>query len=213
MEPKSGTIVIVTVDVEPAWEADMNRWYDEEHIPGLLAVPGYLSARRFVAVSGGPKYMSLYEVASPEVRSTPEYRKVVGTPWTERLRGHRTSQLAVYRQIFPAEGVIHGTAWGDGTTTVGGMVTTRTDVAPENESDFNAWYNEQHLFTLCKVPGVISARRFRVVEGAPPYLAQYELVSPEVQAQEQWQGANATPWAVRARGNFTTRWRTVYRPL
>lgn len=188
MEPRSGTVVVVTADAAP-----------------LLAVSGALRARRFVAVDGGPAHMVLYEVASPEVRHSPE--------WTERARAHPEARVLVYRQIFPAEGVVRGAAWSDGATAVGGVVMTRTDVAPENERDYNAWYDEEHLFTLCKVPGVISARRFKAVEGAPPYLALYELVAPEVQATAEWQAANRTPWAVRVRGNFTTRWRTVYRPL
>jgi hypothetical protein len=187
MEPRSGTIVVATADVSPAFE-----------------VPGALRARRFEAVDGGPAHMALFEVASAGVRDSRE--------WAERVRPDVGARVLVYRQIFPAEGIVRGTAWGDGATAVGGLVMTRTDVAPENERDYNAWYDEEHLFTLCKVPGVISARRFKAVEGAPPYLALYELVAPEVQATEPWQAANRTPWAVRARGAFTTRWRTVYRP-
>ena len=55
MQTLSRVVQIVTMDVEPAFEAELNRWYDEEHIAALLSVPGYLSAERFVAVEGGPK--------------------------------------------------------------------------------------------------------------------------------------------------------------
>src|SRR5438105_862189 len=47
MEALSRTVFIVTMKVEPEWDAELNRWYDEEHIPYLLKVPGYHSARRY----------------------------------------------------------------------------------------------------------------------------------------------------------------------
>ncbi len=31
---------VVETDVLPEHEADFNRWYDGEHLPGLAAVPG-----------------------------------------------------------------------------------------------------------------------------------------------------------------------------
>lgn len=40
MEALSGTVYIVTTEVDPAWEDEFNRWYDEEHVPALLSVPG-----------------------------------------------------------------------------------------------------------------------------------------------------------------------------
>ena len=188
VEPRTASIVVVTAETPPA-----------------LVVPGALSTRRFTAVEGGPAHMALHEVAAPPSRED--------AAWAERVRGlDAAARVLVYRQIFPTAGVVRGTAWGDGTTPLGALLMVRTDVAPENERDYNAWYDEEHLFTLTKVPGVISARRFRAVEGAPPYLALYELVAPEVQATDTWQAANRTPWAVRARGHFTARWRTVYRP-
>ena len=41
-------VLHVMMDIEPAWELEFNRWYDEEHLARLLAVPGFLSVRRFV---------------------------------------------------------------------------------------------------------------------------------------------------------------------
>ncbi len=66
---------IVTADVDPAHEAEWNRWYTDSHVPNLLKVPGYVLAGRFrivdhPALSGfntGPKYLALYECESEEV--------------------------------------------------------------------------------------------------------------------------------------------------
>ena len=38
---------IVETDVLPEAEADLNAWYDQEHLPGLAAVPGTVRALRY----------------------------------------------------------------------------------------------------------------------------------------------------------------------
>jgi hypothetical protein len=55
-------LLMVWTDIAAEHEAAFNRWYDEEHIHRLLGVPGVLSAGRYVAVRGGPKYLALYEL-------------------------------------------------------------------------------------------------------------------------------------------------------
>ena len=42
-------VYIAAMDVDPDKEADFNDCYDNEHVPGLLKVPGVLSARRWRA--------------------------------------------------------------------------------------------------------------------------------------------------------------------
>jgi len=71
-------IHIVRVDIEPAHEAAFNEWYDNIHIPEILACPGWLSARRLIAMDGGPKYAAMYEIAGTWVYETPEFRAVSG---------------------------------------------------------------------------------------------------------------------------------------
>ncbi len=69
---------IVRVDVDAQVESAFNRWYEEVHIPALLGCPGWLSARRYVAFDGGPKYAAVYEITGPEAYDTPEFRRVKG---------------------------------------------------------------------------------------------------------------------------------------
>ena len=49
-------VYIAAMDVDPDKEADFNDCYDNEHVPGLLQVPGVLSATRYQALEGSPKY-------------------------------------------------------------------------------------------------------------------------------------------------------------
>jgi hypothetical protein len=48
-------LLMVWTDVDPEFEAEFNRWYDEEHIARPLQIPGFLSAGRYIAVKGAPK--------------------------------------------------------------------------------------------------------------------------------------------------------------
>ena len=49
------------IDVAAAIEEEFNAWYNTAYIPGYLAVPGCLGARRFVAIEGEPRYLTVYE--------------------------------------------------------------------------------------------------------------------------------------------------------
>jgi hypothetical protein len=54
-------------------EAEFERWYDDVHIPEILAVPGFTAARRFRIVdtnvqgSGGWTNVSLYEIETDDL--------------------------------------------------------------------------------------------------------------------------------------------------
>jgi hypothetical protein len=88
-DPVSGRgLLLVMTDVDPDRESEFNRWYEEEHIRERLSIPGFLRARRFVAVEGRPKYLALYDLSSPEVLQSEEYhrrRNEGATEWTRRM--------------------------------------------------------------------------------------------------------------------------------
>jgi hypothetical protein len=42
----NGLLLFMT-DIDPAHEDEFNRWYEEEHLAERMAIPGFLSARRF----------------------------------------------------------------------------------------------------------------------------------------------------------------------
>jgi hypothetical protein len=84
---KPGLLLMMT-DIDPVNEADFNRWYEEEHLAERMAIPGFISARRFTALEGGPKYLALYDLESPEVLQSAPYRHIVGagkSAWTRRM--------------------------------------------------------------------------------------------------------------------------------
>ena len=41
-------LLIVTAEVDAEVETDWNRWYDEVHVPDVLACPGVRGGRRYI---------------------------------------------------------------------------------------------------------------------------------------------------------------------
>lgn len=82
---------------------DFNTWYDEQHVPDVLAVPGVVSAERFICASGGPhKYMAIYEIETDDLGSVlAEFGKRPGTdlmPVSDAL-DFSTAQVAFWQPL------------------------------------------------------------------------------------------------------------------
>lgn len=68
-----------------------------------------------------------------------------------------------------------------------GLLLVWTDVVPEAETAFNAWYDRDHARERVEgVPGIERVRRFVAWEGGPKYLAAYDLASPAVMRTEPY---------------------------
>jgi len=79
-------LLIVKIEVAPEMEDELNRWYDEEHIPNLLKVPGVLWAKRGVNQDDGIKYCAVYEHESIEIQHTKAYLEAIDTEWSRKIR-------------------------------------------------------------------------------------------------------------------------------
>lgn len=92
-------LLLVMMDVAPEDEAELNRWYDEQHLPERAGCPGFLTARRFMAVDGTPKYLALYDLESVQVLDSPAYRQLLEfpSPWTKEIGSLLTGNK---RQVF-----------------------------------------------------------------------------------------------------------------
>jgi hypothetical protein len=88
------------LDIDPSVDEDeFNRWYFEEHIPERLACPGFISARRFIAVHGQPRYLALYEIDSPDALTTPQYQKLARSPATGNSVEHPTGSPRTFTML------------------------------------------------------------------------------------------------------------------
>lgn len=105
-EPGAATILVIGHDISPEHEDEYHAWYETEHIPIHLQLPGFLHAYRFVAIQdellpgnevNGPKYITMYEVENETAFRTPEYEMSRQSPWTHWMRRFYTQ---CFRSIF-----------------------------------------------------------------------------------------------------------------
>ncbi len=89
----AGGLCISAMEVDPRIEDEFNEWYNEEHMPLMDAVPGMLSARRFRATSGLPRYVAVYHLESPAVYLERSWAEANQTPWIRRIHRHRLRTL------------------------------------------------------------------------------------------------------------------------
>ncbi|MGH3386588.1 MAG: hypothetical protein ACRDO1_18570 [Nocardioidaceae bacterium] len=103
MSERRRGLLLVMMEPHEGFDESLNRWYDEEHLAERLAVPGVLSARRFVAVEGVPRYLALYDLETPAVVASAPYlaAKANPTPWTTEVESHVELTRNVYVEITP----------------------------------------------------------------------------------------------------------------
>lgn len=83
--PLSGKGMLITLmDADPQEERDFNQWYDKEHLIERVSIPGFLEARRYVAVAAEPKYLNFYTTETLDSLRSPAYLKALQNPtaWT-----------------------------------------------------------------------------------------------------------------------------------
>ena len=75
----------------------------------------------------------------------------------------------------------------------------RTDVDPDHEADFNAWYDREHMEERAAIPGFRWGRRYRALDkGEGRYLALYQTASLGVFTSDAYRAAfgNQTAWSL-----------------
>jgi hypothetical protein len=97
--------LLVTMEPPPALEEEFNDWYDTEHVPERLAVPGFETATRYVCTNGWPRYLAFYDLAHESVIDSPGYRAIANehfSPWTQRILARAHGFYRTYgEQIYP----------------------------------------------------------------------------------------------------------------
>src|SRR5271168_1217093 len=73
------------------------------------------------------------------------------------------------------------------------------------DAEWNAWYSGEYVPGYRKVPGVIYARRYRVLEGTSGYSTVYEFASTAVPESPEWkeQQQHSSPNSPRMRQAMT----------
>ena len=107
-------MLLTSMNVDPAHEAEFNRWYDGEHLLERVAIPGFLEARRYVAHSGSPTYLCLYSTETFDVLDSPAYRKALTNPtdWSKATLPRFKNMIRAVARITISRGQGRGAALG-----------------------------------------------------------------------------------------------------
>lgn len=184
MGRKGQAIYLVFCDLaDPKYEQEFNAWYDTEHLPQLLSLPGILDAARYVAVKGGPKYLAVYELEDLGAIQGPAFQERPRSAWERRIApaavGTNVARV-LGRQFYPdrLEDAQRGMAPA--------LQIGRMSVAEAIEAEWNAWYNGDAIPSFRQVPGVRYARRFQVLDGEVRYTTIYEFEHDKVGESAEW---------------------------
>lgn len=198
--------MIVSLKPTSIPQDEVDDWYDLEHIPQRLALPGFLGAERWTLIDGGPLSLTVYDLDSLEALASEPYRGITGdhlSPWTKRVfprtERHRWEAVITLDRRKP------------GREEAQALLMIGMNVEDAAEEEFNRWYVEEHVPNLFALPGVLGARRYVARSGGQKHIAMYHLADAAVQGSPAWVKAIDTPWASTVRPRTRDRARFVCR--
>ncbi|PPR04887.1 hypothetical protein CVT24_007146 [Panaeolus cyanescens] len=157
----------------PFSEEEFNDWYDNEHIPNLLSLPGYTAAQRYIQNdTRKPTYLTLYNYTSNSSNPVSSQTNAFNTPeminYAANLSEREKRIISnvpyinrrIYKPIFqlPSSSRITRSAAKYLFTVEADL----KDASPEFEEEFNKWCNTTHIPCLSKTEGWVSSRRFQL---------------------------------------------------
>ncbi len=223
-------LLFVKLDPPVSKLKEFNSWYNNRHIPDRLALPGFLSARRFTLIEGTPKeyhiapeaeYLALYDLTSIKVLTDKPYQQLREKEFKLPPDGYETQIFklprfarGVYEQIYPQKEEIP--------TPRQFAFVVGHDVPRNRHQEFNVWYNTEHIPALLSIPGFRSVRRFRLNEhDIPPmvdregtvstYLTIWDLDNAGALESDTFRKVSRSPWTDWIRSWYTRKICALYR--
>jgi hypothetical protein len=153
----SGGILLSQMDEPPGREREFHDWYDSEHIPDRLVIPGFAAATRYEVVEGGPRWLVVYELADMAALEHPEYLRLKNRP-----SAVTADMLRSVRGFTRYTCDLEASAGEPGEL---GHLVVEAFVADDPEK-FGA-RDDERAAALVGEPGRSRVRRFRVRAGVP----------------------------------------------
>ena len=148
-------ILIVWTDIPADDEDDFNEWYIREHVRSrVVDLPGFIRGRRFMALSGGPKYVALYEVEDISVFRSQPYLDLVAKPDPLSQRF-----IPKFHNVVRMVSDVAATA-GDAEGGILGLQALKPTAGRETE--FRTWTGQVLVPELVAQRGVVAAHLWNV---------------------------------------------------
>jgi hypothetical protein len=223
-------LLLAKMDPPSTGEKAWNKYYNDVHVADRVAIPGFLSARRFRLVEGIPrlyaipgdsKYLAIYDLTGLRVLKEEGYRKVwekdhakPADSWETQIFKLPRFARGIYEQVFPEQ--------DDYTVPDCSYVLVVGHEVPRGKTaEFNAWYNTEHIPYLLKVPGVLAIRRFKMAAREYPpmtdrggflstYVTIWDVADKAAFDSDEFRNSAATPWSQWVRSWYTRKICALY---
>ena len=200
-------LIAVWLDVPADREEEFNAWYDLEHLAQVVALPGFVSGRRYRCDEAPIRYLAWYDTVDEKVETGVAFQRLIAepTPWSRRMRrlyGDRRERFNFRLMRDVGRAPAGDTPW---------LYLVHTDIPDHIVGEYNEWYDKEHLPRLVTVPGVVRARRYTAVSGSPRYLTAYELTDKNAFETPEGLQARKTPWTEKMRSLFQNTRRSMCR--
>ncbi|CAK5268115.1 unnamed protein product [Mycena citricolor] len=207
-------MLFVAMEVSPVvTEERFNEWYDTEHVPIRLKVPGLNSVVRYKASDAQvPTWLTMYNCDNAGVVGSEAYTSLAALA-SDNEKDIASKTIGVSRRVY--EHFLTKTDPGvpDEDLPSKFILVAGLEVALEDEDELNKWYAEEHIDLLSKIPGWKQCRRYRilehrqvgaVMEGKPvcKYLAIHEFDNGVFLKTLEMHNAATSEWAKRMATKF-----------
>jgi hypothetical protein len=175
-----GVIHLAMFHLEPGSEREFTGWYHGEHVPRVLARPGWRRLRAYRCTDGHP-FVSIYELDDELPTEPPLSAAPFRAGDRFAARGIRDYSARTWRQIHAAGDHAESPEW---------LNVVTVDVEAAHADEFSRWYNEVHVPEILGCPGWLANRRYECVDGEPRFLAIYDLADPDSPfSSPEWESA------------------------
>jgi hypothetical protein len=89
------------------------------------------------------------------------------------------------------------------------VLVVHVEPEPDIDAEVGPWYDDEHLPSLRRVPGVLAAARFVSIDDPPSHLVVYRLASPSVVVSAEWAQAADSPKTRSLRSRWRHAWRVL----
>jgi len=150
--------LLVWTDIPAEDESEFNEWYSRDHLRArVIGVPGFDSGRRFVAETGGPKYLAYYEAEDPATFASPPFLDLVARPDPVSKRF-----IPRFHDVIRMVGRKLGGVGED----FGGCVSVLAfDAAHGREESLRGWLGQRIPAELVRFPGIMRAQSYETNAG------------------------------------------------
>jgi hypothetical protein len=195
------------------WTDRFHHWYETDHIPARLALPGFAGAQRYEALDGEPKFLAVYDLTDLRALETPGYEALKRDPSDEtKTMLANVHGFTRYTCVETSDTGAHPRGRGEY------LFVVTFAVPPEDEAQFDDWYLDEHIGMLMAAPDWLRVRRYKVVSGEPApwtHFALHELADPAVMDSPERAAARKGPKrdALADRPWFANSGRWLYRSI